>query len=214
MIILAFFFLLRPGEYTASPSDTQPFALHHVQLIIGARRLCLRQCPDRELLCATFGTLTFDRQKNGVRGEVIGLARSGDPYLCPVLTLARRVNHLRAHNAPPSTPLSMVYHNHRWQPIKPADITHTIRHHVHVIGPSLGFLPSDVSVRCLRAAGANALLTAKVDPCIITMIGRWRSDQMLRYLHVQNANLMSSYAADMLNSGDYNLLPNPAVPMH
>ena len=108
----------------------------------------------------------------------------------------------------------MVYHNHRWQPIKPADITHTIRHHVHVIGPSLGFLPSDVSVRCLRAAGANALLTAKVDPCIITMIGRWRSDQMLRYLHVQNANLMSSYAADMLNSGDYNLLPNPAVPMH
>ena len=214
MIILVFFFLLRPGEYTASPSDTQPFEFKDVQLMIGHRRLCLHTTPDNKLLCSTFATLTFDNQKNGVRGEVIGLARFGDPYLCPVLTIVRRVIHLRTHNAPLSTPLSMVYTNHQWKPIIPADITQTIRHHVHIIGPSLGFLPTDISVRCLRAAGANALLTAKVDTCVITMIGRWHSDQMLRYLHVQNASLMSSFASDMLHSGDYNLLPNATVPMH
>jgi hypothetical protein len=38
MIGLAFFFLLRPGEYTDSPaSDTSPFQLQDVQLFIEAR---------------------------------------------------------------------------------------------------------------------------------------------------------------------------------
>jgi hypothetical protein len=61
----------------------------------------------------------------------------------------------------------MVYQTHQWNSLKPADITHTIHHHVHIIGPSLRKLPSDVAVWCLRAAGANALLIAKiVDSCV------------------------------------------------
>jgi hypothetical protein len=32
MIVLAFFFLLRPGEYTGNPSDTTPFTLQDAQL--------------------------------------------------------------------------------------------------------------------------------------------------------------------------------------
>ena len=95
-----------------------------------------------------------------------------------------------------------------------ADLTTTLRHHTSVLGPSLGFLPSDVSVRSLRAAGANALLTASIDSDIIRIIGRWRSDEMLRYLHVQNGSLMAGYSRLMLSTGDYNLIPNQLVPMH
>ena len=39
MIMIAFFYLLRPGEYTASPSDTQPFNFRSVQLFVGHRSL-------------------------------------------------------------------------------------------------------------------------------------------------------------------------------
>ena len=35
MIIIAFFYLLRPGEYTDSASDTTPFTLADVQLFVG-----------------------------------------------------------------------------------------------------------------------------------------------------------------------------------
>ena len=214
MIVLAFFFLLRPGEYTASPSDTQPFDLRSVQLFLGGRRLDLVTSTDAQLRCATFASLTFDMQKNGVRGEVIGLGLSGDPVLCPVLTLVRIVTDLRRANAPPLTPLSTVFLNGSWKPITPNMISTAIKQAVTLVGPSLGFLASDVSARCLRAAGANALLNARVDPEIITLIGRWRSDKMLRYLHVQNSTVMKNFAAQMLNNGDYTLIPNQLVPMN
>ena len=215
MITIAFFFLLRPGEYTATKSDTQPFDFKAVQLFLGEQRLDLRTASTQTIHAATFASLTFDKQKNGVEGEVIGLARSGDPFLCPVKALARRVLHLRQHNVLPSTPLATVYTiTHTKINITPSMITSTLRNHVTIIGPALGFIPSDVSVRCLRAAGANALLAADIDTCIIRLIGRWRSDEMLRYLHVQSKELMKDYSARMLHSGDFTLIPNQVVPMH
>jgi hypothetical protein len=173
MIGLAFFFLLRPGEYTDSPaSDTSPFQLQDVQLFIGQQRLNLVTATDAQLLIATFSTLTFRDQKNGVCGEVIGLSHSEDLQLSPTRILARRVIHLRTHQAPVDTPLSRVYmSNGHTKSAKPADITAALKAAVTFIGPQLGFLVSDVTARSLRAAGANALLCAHVDPDIIRLLG-------------------------------------------
>ena len=85
---------------------------------------------------------------------------------------------------------------------------------VTYLGPTLYFLATDISARCFPAAGANALLNARIDPKVITLIGRWHSDEMLQYLHVQNINLMRDYAACMLQHGHCNLVPNQHVPMH
>jgi hypothetical protein len=104
MIIIAFFFLLRPGEYTDNNND--PFRLEDAQLFIGDARLPLMTAPESKLRLAWFALLTFTTQKNGVRGEVIGLACSGDLYLCPVQAITRHVLYLRAHLAPPTTPLA------------------------------------------------------------------------------------------------------------
>jgi hypothetical protein len=104
MISLAFFFLLRPGEYTGTNSDTSPFRFCDVQLFVGARRLQLQTAPEVKIESATFTTLTFTTQKNGVRGEVIGLSRSGNLQLCPVLSTIRQILHLRRHNAAATTP--------------------------------------------------------------------------------------------------------------
>ena len=211
MIILAFFFLLRPGEYIDSNSESSPFRLEDVQLFIGDARLCLQTSPPERLRRASFASLTFTNQKNGVRGEVIGLSRSGDPILCPVRTILRRVLYLRTNNAPPSTPLARTYNTKR---VTAASLTTILREAVAFFGPQIGFLPSDVSARCLRAAGATALLLGRVDTDIISLIGRWRSDEMLRYLHVQAYPLMKDYSRKMLNAGDYTLIPNQHVPQH
>ena len=215
MIILAFFFLLRPGEYTDSPSDTTPFCLQDIQLFVGDRCLNLTTASDAQILAACFGALTFTDQKNGVRGEVVGLACSGDPYLCPVHAIGRRIIHLRRHGAPPNTPLARVYVTPTLiSSVTPSLITTALRQAVTFLGPELGFNPKDVSARCLRAAGANALLLAKIDTNVIQLIGRWRSDEMLRYLHVQARPLMKDFSRKMLAAGQYTLIPNQLVPQH
>ena len=149
-------------------------------------------------------------QKNDIRGEVIGLGLSGDPVLCPVLTLVCIIISLCHVNASPLTPPS----SGSWKLVTPNMISTAIKQAVTLVGPSVGFLASDVSSCCLQAAGANALLNARVDPKIITLIGRWRSDEMLRCLHVQNSTIMKNFAARMLNHGDYTLIFNQLVPMH
>ena len=153
---MAFFFLLRPGEYTYN--DGYPFRLENVQLFIGDTRLPLMTAPESELRLARFASLTFTTQKNGVRGEVIGLACSGDPYLCPVQAIIRRVLYLRMHSAPPTTPLVRVFNTP--DKVTASYLTVRIREAVTACGPHLGFLPAEVSARCLRAAGATALLLA------------------------------------------------------
>jgi hypothetical protein len=107
MIILAFFFFLRPGEYT--DNDNTLFCLKDVQLFIGPRCLNSQTSSAAELTRARFGSLTFTDQKNGVRGEVIGQALMGNSFVCPVKALVRRVLYLQSHNAPPTTPLSRVF---------------------------------------------------------------------------------------------------------
>ena len=214
MIVLAFYFLLRPGEYTASPSDTIPFDFKSVQLFLGGQRLDLTTSTDAQLQCSTFVSLTFTLQKNGVQGEVVGLGLSGDPMLCPVKAMIRIITQLRRSNASPNTLLASVKVNRRWRPVTPSMITKSIKQAVRFLGPTLGFLDTDVSARCLRAAGSNALLAARVDPEVISLIGRWRSDEMLRYLSVQNSTIMKEFSKKMLNNGTYTLLPNQLVPMN
>jgi hypothetical protein len=156
MIILAFFFLLWPGEYTNN--DKTPCCLKDVQLFIGPCNLNLQTLSTAELAQVRFGSLTFTDQKNGVCGKVIGQALTGNSFICPVKALVRRVLYLRPCNAPPTTPLSRVFNT--LAQVTPSVLTATLRDSVQYFGPDLGFLPPEVSARSLQAAGATALLLA------------------------------------------------------
>ncbi len=83
-------------------------------------------------------------QKNGVRGEVIGLACSGNPVLCPVQALIQRVLYLWQNSAPLGTPtIAKVFNS--TSTVTSSIITMTIPDSVLSLGLALGFLPSDVS---------------------------------------------------------------------
>ena len=145
MIALAFFFLLRHGEYTDSPSDTSPFWFLDVQMWIGMRRLDLRTASPAQLHNAIFCSLTFRDQKNAVCGKVIGLGHSGDPLLSPTCIIARHILHLFSHNAPDNALLTRVYLHQRHTAVKPNNITSALCSAITYLTPaSLGFLPSDV----------------------------------------------------------------------
>ena len=61
----------------------------------------------------------------------------------------------------------------------------------------------------MGTGGAVALLCADVDGDHIRMIGRWRSDEMYRYLHLQaQPAVMNGLAAAMLRGGAFCLTPS------
>ena len=59
----------------------------------------------------------------------------------------------------------------------------------------------------MRACGAMALLMARVDTDTIRIMGRWRSDIMMRYLHTTAQTFTDGLAALMVQHGDYELIP-------
>jgi hypothetical protein len=209
MITLGFYFLLRPGEYASSDNpDTMPFRFQDVHLMLYNRRLNPSWASQQESEAITFIGLEFTNQKNGVHSEIIGLGRSGNSAFCPVSAALRRVLHLRQHNAPPTQPLYSYFSRGRWCSISSQHLTSALRATVTSFGAAFGLQPHEISARSLRASGAMALLCANVDTDHTRLIGRWKSDEMLRYLHVQAFPVVADLAPAMLRHGHYSLIPN------
>ena len=87
--------------------------------------------------------------------------------------------------------------------LKSSDITKAIQDSIQRVGPTVGLNPSEVSTRSLRASGAMAMLLGGVDGDIIRILGCWKSDTMLRYLHVSAALLTHNHARTMFRGGHY-----------
>jgi hypothetical protein len=76
-----------------------------------------------------------------------------------------------------------------------------------------GIPTSDISARSLRAEGAMAMLVRSIDLNNIRMLGRWHSDAMMRYLHIQAQPIIGNYSSLMFNNGAYTFQPDKTVPI-
>ncbi len=56
-----------------------------------------------------------------------------------------------------------------------------------------------------------ALLLGKVDYATIQLIGRWRSDQILRCLHVSARPIMHCHARIMTEDSAFRQFPTPTI---
>jgi hypothetical protein len=196
LIWLAFFFLLRPGEYTITGKSPNPFTLADVRLWHHDTPLDpLTASPD-SLLSATFVILIFTDQKNAVRGETVGHGRSGDPQACPILAVVRRILHLRSFNAQPNTPLCAL--NATGGSISAKSITALLRQGSLAFSVCNNVTLPTLHQKALRATGASALLAQGANYKTIKLLGRWKSDAAMRYLHLQSQ--MSALAPSMLNA--------------
>ena len=218
MICIAFFFCLRPGEYTGTTTDDQAFALKDVVLFLGGRRLDNALTSDVEIQAATAVHLIFTTQKNGDKGEAIAHARSGDPYCCPVTAIIRQLmihrREFRRRDTPfdESVILATYYNRNNVRvPIKPKQITDMLRWHAGVLKHVTGMDPASISARSLRAGGAMALLIGGCDSNTIRLLARWRSDAMMRYLNQQATPIFKRLAVTMFHT-NYAFLPDAAVP--
>ena len=152
--------------------------------------------------------LTFADQKNAVRGETITHLASGDRTICPVRALARRVRDIRRTTRDPVTPINYVsLPDHRILYISAEHVTKALWLATEHVFPQTGIPAKLVSARSLRPGGATALMCAGVDRDMIQLLGRWKSDAMLRYLRVAAAANTRSFAQRMLDHGSYTFAP-------
>jgi hypothetical protein len=214
LCIIGFFWLLRPAEYleTKRGSRSEAFRLCDISFTLDGHRLVLATDPSLNDLNEnriTRTTLTFNDQKNAVRGEQISHAATNDPLLCPCKAIWRICQRLRARNAEPTAPLYAYYRpDGSRHYIKPHLVTNALRHAAVRTQHLTGIDPFLLSARSLRPGGATALLCAAVDKDVIQLIGRWKSDAMLRYLHVAARASSVRFSQLMLDAGDYTFAPH------
>ena len=220
LCIVAFYWLMRPGEYTgfssrnedaSRSSRSEAFRLQDVTFTIKGRQWPAPTVSlnDVNLLDASYASLRFSDQKNAVRGEEIGHWHTTDPVLCPCKALARLVTHLLHHGAPPDTPICTFYYRRgKTGQVTSAHITNALRHAAAHIQARTGIDPAHVSARSLRPGGATALLCANVDSRSIQLLGRWKSDAMLHYLRIYAQSVTERFSQRMLTHGNYTFDPS------
>lgn len=172
-------FLLRPSEYlhTNAQTYTQAFTMADVLFFcdgheLGGPQLQLHHVPAR-------AALHFTQQKNGISGDTIWLSCTSDPSTCPVQALTQRIRHLQENRAAPTTPLFTFYPSvQRPFYITSRILTAMLRISSQTLCPDL-----NPTVACLGATGATALLSAGTSDTVLKLLGRWRSDEVFRYLH-------------------------------
>jgi hypothetical protein len=212
LTITAFYWLLRPAEYTKSTSAgrSQAFEFKDVAFYIGdtVYNATDKSLNDVNITSVHAAALTFTDQKNSVRGEQVAQRATSDPLLCPAKALFRLTQHLRDHDAPPDTALCEYYDSsNTLSSIKSAYITNGLRYSAADMQATSGIDPKLLSARSLRPGGATALLCANIDKDAIQLLGRWKSDAMLRYLRIQAHVHSMNYAQLMLDHGSYTFAP-------
>ena len=99
-----------------------------------------------------------------------------------------------------------------WGNKNPTMISKTFKTALGFCRPNLGFESNYVSARYICATGAMTLLYLGVGSNIIKLIGRWRSDYIIRYLQVQAEPLMRNFYWIMLINGNDSFLLQQEAP--
>ena len=197
LIVVAFYFLLRVGEYTLKPEHqptrTIQFRLGDVRFWQGQTLLPLTS-DAVTLAAASSVTLTMDNQKNGQRGAILHQEACHADF-CPVRSLAAIVSAIIAQNMPLTTAVSFV------QPgvhVHPAHILLAVRRGARLaLLEQNGYHLSRIGAHSLRASGAMALWLSGHGAEAIMKLGRWRTQTFLTYIHAQIAALSSGTSQKM-----------------
>jgi hypothetical protein len=197
LVTIAFFFLLRVGEYAMPKRNVQTRTIQFRVQDVTFRKngiVLPNTTPRLPLEQADSVTLYLDNQKNGQRGATIHHTAC-PTWFCPVKALARRVANIMTFNVPQTTPLSLVSPGVH---VLASNVTFLI--HKAAIDTNLvqqGYTIRRIGTHSLRASGAMALKLNGVADSLIMKIGRWTGLTFLTYIHSQIGALHTGLAQRM-----------------
>ena len=211
LAVIAFYYLLRIGEYTVKGSrneskQTQQFKLADVTFFKKDEQGTLRQLPRQAhrdlIMIADSATLKLDNQKNGWHGVCIHHESNGEALCDPIRALGRRVLHIRDHAPNSDTDtvfLSAVYQGGTRRDITDKDIRVALKLAATAMEyPTTRGIPIDrIDTHSLRIGGANALSLAGYSDRQIQKMGRWRGETFKEYVREQLSNFSEGMSTSM-----------------
>ena len=191
--LIAFYYLLRVGEYTVKGNrnhtkQTVQFKLEDAMFFRRDSKGRLRQLPinatDEDIMTADGATLKLDNQKNGWKGVCVYQEHNKDEQLSPVRALGRRCVSIRHQTSSRKTYLSAYWMDGKRKNITAENISAALKFAATALDyPSLKGIPIDrVDTHSLRAGGANALSLAGYSDRDIQKMGRWRGETFKEYI--------------------------------
>ena len=208
LALIAFYFLLRIGEYTTkyksnATKQTQQFRVRDVRFFAdkgdGVQRQLPPDAPDEDLLSATSATLRLGNQKNGWKNVCIHQEANGCEYFCGIKALARRVIHIRKNASNRNTLLSAYWEGGIRMDVNDDDVRAHLKAAATVLDyeEDRGISPNEIDTHSLRSGGANALHLAGYTDRQIMKMGRWRSKTFLEYIREELGCFAAGMSANM-----------------
>ena len=194
---MAFFFLLRVGEYTPSrePRQTIPLRKKDIKLWRKHKRLS-NDAPLATLLTADAVTIKMANQKNGKKDDILHHDDSKVPGLNPATSMAHLIAEL--HGLPGSTPIGTYRNGSALEQVSASTIRSVIQ--IGAVGDNLasrGYSLDRIGSHSLRSGGATHLKLCGYGHATIKKLGRWSSDTYLTYIQSQIGELFSGVAHKM-----------------
>jgi len=191
LTLIAFYFLLRVGEYTHhgwSKRRTQQFRLCDMKFFANNIEI-----PPGQILYhhpyINLVSLTIDNQKNGKRGETLSHhAITTDNPCCPVRAVVAQACDMIRDGTTPDTLICAFREATAlpWQQVHSSDIVQLVKDAVRLNPEDCsGFVIDNVGSHSLRAGGAMAMFLTKHDTIAIQKAGHWTSSTFLNYIHNQ-----------------------------
>ena len=201
LIIIAYFYLLRVGEYTKPRKQTRTVQFRFKDVLFWKDGISLdpRTSSPETLRTADAATLRIMNQKNGVKNQTIHHERAKNKSsMCPVETLIELIIELKNSLAEDETLLCAYRMDQEWQHIQDRHITSLVKWLAKKTKlTTKGYPESRLGSHSLRAGGAMALKLNGVDAVLIKKYGRWTSDTFITYIHEQIAHLAAGVSSAM-----------------
>ena len=211
---IAFFYLLRVGEYAYTTSGKRRTTTFRVRDITFRDRQGLHipnNSPLPKLLAAHEATLTITNQKNGTKGQTIHHECTGN-INSPVHSLARRVHHILSKGGKSSDCIHLYFSGKTRRNVSQRHISTAVKDAAEAIGLNkFGYQRDDVSSHSLRAGGAMAMHLNDIKDTTIMKQGRWKSNTFLMYIHAQISAFASGLSLKMSNEIPFRQIAGPRL---
>ena len=207
LVIVAFYFLLRVGEYTkprtvlkngvrVPATRTKQFVVGNVGFFKNGK-VIPRRSSLKKLLSADIAVLKITNQKNGRMGQTITQHATGNA-MCPSQSLARLVHHILSNGGTDNILLCAYFANDKWHTVESKAVVDMVRTTAKAMRlDKTGIDPDLIGAHSLRAGGAMALKMHGYSDTTIMKMGRWTSLTFLQYIHNQIAHLAKDISKKM-----------------
>lgn len=210
-ILIAFYYLLRVGEYTCKgkrneSKQTVQFRTGDCTFFkknsLGKLQQLSRWASAEDILAADSATLHLTNQKNGWKNVCINHHHNGEKLLSPTKAIARRYLHIRNNTVKANfltTNLSAYFVDGCKYEVTDKDVRSALKYAAKKLNyPENKGIPIErVDTHSLRGGGANALSLAGYSDREIQKMGRWKSNTFMEYISDQLSNFSEGMSKSM-----------------